>query len=476
MKKTIITICLAVLIGMLAIVAILTFAIKSKNNDKSSEEETGAELPPTNEWTRQEISYTETTEKINNPDQGFYRPIFVRMTADGATWNKNVITQSTQLYHLRTDISAFSTNGGGADGELTEEALEGLNGVLAALKASGKNAVVRFAYDAGYNGKKDAEPSLSLIQRHIEQVCVVLNNYESTVTAIEAGLIGPWGEMHSSAIANKDTFNAIIDRFLNMTDDIPLLVRTPKMIYDYLGVDVNTAQDVEITKDDSTYRLGLFNDGYLGSGNDLGTYSNRELDVEFLCGQTEHLPYGGEVVIPDSTFHDIDKCLPEMFKLHLSYLNIEWNNQVIDKWKNSTYTKECGNESLYYGKTAFNYIENRMGYRFVVTDSEFYKSDKLNIKLKVENRGFGNMNKTKHAKLLFVKNGEVAAEKAVADFTGQGELNYSVEIDLTEGEYEVYLCIYGEELEENINYAVQFANENTWNADLKANQIGKVNI
>ncbi|MDE6105351.1 MAG: DUF4832 domain-containing protein, partial [Clostridia bacterium] len=157
-------------------------------------------------------------------------------------------------------------------------------------------------------------------------------------------------------------------------------------------------------------------------------------------------------------------------------LNIEWNGQVIDKWKNSTYTKECGNESLYYGKTAFNYIENRMGYRFVLTDSEFYNSDKLNIKLKVENRGFGNMNKTKHAKLLFVKDGEVAAEKAVADFIGQGELNYSVEIDLTEGEYEVYLCIYGEELEEEINYAVQFANENIWNADLKANKIGKVNI
>lgn len=486
MKKSIITICLAVLIGIAAICSIIFFAVKCSGGDDSSESETGnetppstgeeGELPPTAEWTRQEISYTESTEKINNPDQGFYRPIYVRLTSDGASWNKNIITQATQLYHLRVDISAFSTNGGGADGELTQSTLEGLNGVLTALHASGKNAVVRFAYDSGYGGNKNFEPEISLILRHIEQFCVILNDYESTVTAIEAGLVGPWGEMHSSTIANKDTFNPIIERLLNMTENIPVLVRTPKMIYDYLGVTVNTAQGVEIGKDDPEYRLGLFNDGYLGSGSDLGTYSDRERDIEFLCGQTEHLPYGGEVVVPDSTLHDIDKCLPEMFKLHLSYLNIEWHYSVIDKWKNSLYTQECGSESLYYGKTAYNYIENRMGYRFIIKDSEFYKSDKLNVKLKVENLGFGNMNKRKSAKLLFVKNGEVAAQKQVQDFTGQRELNFAVEADLQTGEYEVYFCVYGEELGEGINYAVQFANENIWDAGLKANKIGKITI
>ncbi|MDE5722450.1 MAG: DUF4832 domain-containing protein [Clostridia bacterium] len=488
MKKSIIAICLTVLIGIAAICAIIVFAVKCNDDDSSSKEESGEVLPPStedkeeeggglpplSEWTRQGISYAEDTEKINNPDQGFYRPIYVKLTDGGAEWNKNIITQATQLYHLRVDISAYSSNGGGVDGELSDEALNGLGGILAALRADGKNAIVRFAYDAGYGGNKNFEPEISLILKHIEQVCMVLNGYANTVTAIETGLVGPWGEMHSSAIAKRETFNLIIERFLRMTDEIPVLVRTPKMIYDYLGVTVDTAQSVIIDKEDSEYRLGLFNDGYLGSDTDLGTYSDRESDIEFLCRQTEHLPYGGEVVVPNSSLHDIDKCLPEMFKLNLSYLNIEWHYDVINKWKNSTYTQECGNESLYYGKTAYNYIENRMGYRFLITDSRFYKADKLNINLKIENLGFGNMNKSKHAKLLFVKNGQITAEKAVADFSGQGELACSVEADFGEGEYEVYLCVYGEIFAESVNYTVQFANENVWNEELKANKIGTV--
>ncbi|MDE6613586.1 MAG: DUF4832 domain-containing protein [Clostridia bacterium] len=476
MKKSIMTIFAAVLAGLVAIVAVICFAVKCNGEDNPSGKETEGGLPPLSEWSGQEISYTESTEKINNPDQGFYRPIYVALTDGGASWNRNIITHATQLYHLRVDISAFSANGGGVDGELSALALEGLNNVLSALQTGGKNAIVRLAYDAGYNGNKNFEPEINLILKHIEQACAVLNGYENTVTAIEAGLVGPWGEMHSSTIAKPEIFNLIIERFLNMTDDIPILVRTPKMIYDYLGVTVDTAQSVEIGKDDLEYRLGLFNDGYLGSGSDLGTYSDRELDIEFLCGQTEHLPFGGEVAEPNSSLHDIDKCLPEMFKLHLSYLNIEWNYNVINKWNNSAYTQECGDESLYYGKTAFNYIENRMGYRFLIADSKFYKSDKLNIKLKVENLGFGNINKKKLAKLLFVKNGQIAAEKSVADFTGQGELTYSVECDLPEGEYGVYLCVYGEEFSGRANYTVQFANENIWNEQLKANKIGAVTL
>lgn len=89
-----------------------------------------------------------------------------------------------------------------------------------------------------------------------------------------------------------------------------------------------------VIKDDSiSYRLGLFNDGYLGSDSDLGTYTNRELETKWLANQTNHLPYGGEVVIPNSALHDIDKCLPEMKLMHLSYLNQAWNDEVIKNGK-----------------------------------------------------------------------------------------------------------------------------------------------
>ncbi len=429
----------------------------------------------------QKLSYGESTEKIDNPDQGFYRPVYVRLTEDGVSFNKNIINASTQLYHLRADISAFSgaVNGTG-DKPLSDAALQGLDGLLSYLKQNEKSAVVRFAYDAGYNGAKDKEPAQDTIESHISQVCPVLNNYETTVTAIEAGLIGPWGEMHSSAIANAEHITPVIRTFLENTVSLPVLVRTPKMIYDYLGIKLADIGGYEISATDAAYRLGLYNDGYLGSGNDLGTYTDREREIEFLSKQTEHLPYGGEAVVPGSSLHDIENCPPEMFKMNLSYLNVEWNNQVIDKWKNSVYTSECGNEEIYYGKSAFDYIQNRMGYRFVLTNSVFKyadKLDKLNIELTLKNAGFGNLNRVKKAKLLFAdESGEVRLSKTVEDFTGQTDLKYSADIGLDSGKYGVYLCLCGEEVDGKPVYALQFANVNMWNAELKANKIGEIEI
>ena len=142
----------------------------------------------------QDLNYEESTEEISNPDQGFYRPIYVKINENGATYNKGAINSQTQLYHLRCDISAFSAAVNNvADKPLTDNALEGLDALLFCLKENDKNAIVRFAYDPGYNGSADKEPALEVMLLHVESICSVLNRYVNTVTAIETGLIGPWG-------------------------------------------------------------------------------------------------------------------------------------------------------------------------------------------------------------------------------------------------------------------------------------------
>lgn len=252
------------------------------------------------------------------------------------------------------------------------------------------------------------------------------------------------------------------------------------MIYDYLGITINEIDNYTIDKNSKAYYLGLYNDGYLGSSTDLGTYTNRLKEIEFLSKQTNHLPFGGEVVAPNSTLHNIDVCLPEMNKINLNYLNIEWNNEVIDKWKNSHYTNMCGNDETYYNQTAFTYIENHMGYRYVLTNSVFEysnKFDKINIALSFNNVGFGNLNKQKQSKLIFVnENNEIKFTKQLDNFMQTNNVSYSTPLNLENGKYKVYLSLYGEKLNNNLLYAIKFANSNLWNTALQANLIGEINI
>ena len=425
----------------------------------------------------QDLNYEESIEEISNPDQGFYRPVYVKINENGAMYNKDVINSQTQLYHLRCDISAFSEAvNKAADKPVTDEALKGLDALLFFLKENDKNAIVRFAYDPGYNGSADKEPALEVMLGHVKGVCSVLNRYVNTVTAIETGLIGPWGEMHTSAAANKEHITPLINAFLTAASEIPVLVRTPEMIYNYINVSYDKVEEISISPDEKAYRLGLYNDGYLGSESDLGTYRNRERDINFLSVQNAHLPFGGEVTVPDSPFHNIETCLPEMNKIHLSYLNIEWDNRVIEKWKNTFYTDACGLEKQYYGKTAFTYIQNRLGYRFVLKNSVFTysaTSEKLNVRLKLQNLGFGNLNRNKRAKLIFTDStGAVAFIADYGEIAVKDELEFNVEHGLESGKYDVYLRIYGEELQSAPLYCVKFANDGLWNDELKANKIG----
>lgn len=427
----------------------------------------------------QALDYSESIATIHNPDQGFYSAACVQVGQNTIADRTYIINNNYQLYHLRMDISEFSgvVNGEG-DIPLTTTALQNIDDMLKVYKNKEKNVIIRFAYDKNFAGTKNQEPSTEIMITHIKQLCPVLNKYSDTLTAVEVGMVGPWGEMHSSQAANAQTISLLVDTFLNNTQTIPILVRTPKMIYNYLGITINDIDSTTIGNNDKAYRLGLFNDGYLGSSSDLGTYTNREKEVAWISQQTEHLPFGGEVTVPSSSLHDIETCLPEMYQINLSYLNYAWNDTVVqNKWKNSYYTKDCGTDNLYYGQSAFTYIQNHFGYRLVLERSVFNYSSSfkdLNISLKIKNVGFGNLNRTKNLTLYFVDKNNNVSSVNIGTYDGQNEINLSTNLNLENGEYNVYLSV-NTLIDDVPAYEIQFAN-NLWNNELSANLIGNINI
>ena len=427
----------------------------------------------------QNLNYEEVTTAVLNPNQGFYRTACISVTPDGIKEIPNIISKNFQMYHLRMDISAFSNvQNGESDLELTLEALKSIEDLIETFFEAGKNIIIRFAYDKDFSGLKDQEPSEEMILTHIVQLSSVLNKYPLTISAIETGMIGPWGEMHSSQIAVSETISKIIDTFLTSTSKIPILVRTPQMNYDYLKISIEDIETYTINKNSKAYRLGVFNDGYLGSETDLGTYDNRELEVQWLSKQTSHLPYGGEVTRPESTLHDIDKCLPEMFKLNLSYLNYEWNDDIVQKkWQEQIYDNTCGTDSKYYGQTAYNYIKEHLGYRLVLKESIFSYSglfDKLNVKLTIDNVGFGEFYNSKTIVVYLVGKNKLESPLVIGTYKGENIIEFSIDITKYTGTYSIYLGLVSAQ-NGKICYPIRFAND-LWNDTLQANHIGNIII
>jgi hypothetical protein len=234
--------------------------------------------------------------------------------------------------------------------------------------------------------------------------------------------------------------------------------------------------------------VGVFNDGYLGSDTDLGTYRNREIETAWLNKQAETTLFGGEVTIPGSEFNKINYAAKEMFTTHTAYMNLYWNNKVIDEWKTALYTKECGDDELYYGKTAFEYIQNHLGYRFVLRKSditkEVKKGEELSVSGTVENVGFGNAVKNKITELIlknedkdekYIFNMDIDVTKWLSRTKNEYLYKMNIPQDFPSGRYMVYLRIRTPS-EIDTNYSIQFANKGIWNEAVAANYIGSTVI
>ena len=307
-------------------------------------------------------SFKQSIEHIKNPDQGFYRPLIVYIKPNSFSHESN---NPEQLYLLRCDKSEFSgaVNSDRVDKKLTDFALNRIDLYLSEIKKENKNAIIRFTYDPNYDGNLDTEASMSMIKTHIKQLSPILNKYKDTLTAIEAGLLGPWGEMHTSKLATDKNKALIFKYWLENTNDIPILSRYPKAIFAYFGKTINEMEKFTIEPNNPGYRIGLFNDCFLANEQDMGTYMiDRTREINWLATINDHLPFGGETCAVHYK-SDLNIWLSEMFLLRLSYLNIQYHTGVLDKWKNVYYDESLGSETLFYGMSGFDYIERHLGYR-----------------------------------------------------------------------------------------------------------------
>lgn len=377
---------------------------------------------------KQNIDTTDAMATLENFDRGFYTPQVLHLKPSGS---KPIEKPYGKLLHLRAEISEFSSNawlsidttGGkrdtvrGVSQDLTEDALNVLQQTFDNIRANKGFVIVRICYDPWYNGRSNVTPEHKWVMRHVEQLAPVLSKNTDVIVALEMGMHGAYGEMHSDTSITYDRVAEAVNLMLrNTPPELKILTRTGNYSAKVLGFD-NWGVDFHIdgekfaeiakAKGDTMYRVGMFNDGYLGTQYDYGTWGAdcktsicREEGVAWLEKYSVNTPYGGEALTTASGYQVINTpefLAYEGFRTHTSYLNIQWNNNLIDSWKKTTFKQKDFDydparvDSL----SGFKYINDHLGYRFVLRESwlsDTVGSDGiLRVKLRIQNVGFGNL-------------------------------------------------------------------------------------
>ncbi len=378
----------------------------------------------------QDLDYTDRMRTLPNYDRGFYRPQVLHLKPSGT---KPVEKPYGKLLHLRAEISEFSsrawlsidTTGGkrdtirGASQDLTEDALNVLQTSFDNIRSYGGKVIVRICYDPWYNGRSNVTPEHKWVLRHVEQLAPVLSKNTDVIMALEMGMHGAYGEMHSDTSITYPRVAEAANLMLRLTPpELKILTRTGNYSAAVLGfenwgvdfhIDGDVFKKIAEAKGDTMFRVGMFNDGYLGTQYDYGTWGSncatsicREEGVAWLEKYSINTPYGGEALTTASGYQVINTpefLAYEGFRTHTSYLNIEWNYNLINDWKAKHFT---GKDFEYDGSkidslTGFKYIEDHLGYRFVLRESwlrdTVYNGELFKAKVKVQNVGFGNLTK-----------------------------------------------------------------------------------
>lgn len=337
---------------------------------------------------------TETAKTVQNPNRGFYHIYGVLLSDETQNVEKDLqqkMKTDTESTLGLMEINLYNYRGK----EISEKGLNQLQQLFKAMAESKKNWMVRFLYDWGERTEGFEPENLDIILKHMEQVSPVLRNYADHIFTVQGLFTGIYGEMHDTNYGDKSSVRKLAQQIAACTDKTTYLsVRTPVQWRMITKTADASDQTTELTR-----RMGLYNDGMLGSDSDLGTYGDksrakagiykawtRDEELKFQNTLCAHVPNGGEVVL-DNSYNDIENAVKYMKTMHITYINRDHDTAVMDKWASSVvHTNDC-----FDGMDGLSYIERHLGYRLVLSDPKMTYNvwkDTLHVELSLKNVGF----------------------------------------------------------------------------------------
>lgn len=348
------------------------------------------------------------------------------------------------------------------ESELTDAALENIDTLFQAYARKNCRLIVRILYD--WSGKAAVfEPkSIEIIRKHMQQLGPVLGKHKDIIYTLQGLFIGNWGEMNGTPFVNQEDLQTLSGELLQATDqELYLSVRMPmywRWITELPEMNADALQN-----NPAAARIGLYNDGMLGSESDWGTYGvgesrkadpntywNREEELAFQDELCKYVPNGGEAIC-DNPCNDFENAVRDLRTMHISYLNWDYDRAVLEKWERSNYS----GEDCYDGMNGLDYIERHLGYRFYIDSPHVEYSfiqNKMTLGANLKNSGFAPVYSEKEVYLTLKNAEQTMTMKCPQDLrrlTGGNQSEESVFFgvsvpvsELNGTEYEIYMDIW----------------------------------
>lgn len=351
--------------------------------------------------------FTESARELRNPGRGYYNIYLFEITDEEVNYSQLVDSlyqkdKDTSLTLIEINLQEYRER------EISKAGLINIDALFHALKRTDKQLIVRFLYDwAGQNELYEPE-SLELIKVHIGQLKKIINKHSDQIFILQGVLVGNWGEMNGTRYSsNAELRELVLCQAEALDSSIYLSVRMPSQ---WRGITrIKEPHRENLMEDPLAARLGLYNDGMLGNESDYGTYGTKEAggegrlrredELSFQNELCRYVPNGGEA-INDNSYNDFKNAIRDLGIMHVTYLNKGHDEKVLEKWKN---TKVTGG-GCFHGMDGYTYIERHLGYRLLITGTDFYHSsfaNRLAVSVNMKNVGFAPLYEETEAKLVF---------------------------------------------------------------------------
>ncbi|GGC50036.1 hypothetical protein GCM10011386_47870 [Parapedobacter defluvii] len=450
---------------------------------------------------------------------------------------------------------------------LTNYALDYIRGLLQKVRDGNGVAFVKFSYDG--NGFNYLEPSryphLNLreglihgpepayvtpnnpsamcdvpgytdkdwIEYHLWQLKPIFHEFEDIIMCVKTGMLGPWGEQHSSPMAlDPEANKKLFDTFLDVVPDSRLLLTTQRVFLSWYNLTYGTTYTVIDSipvppKGSPEARWGYFDDSYGSNYTNSGRYRTPDDRYRFFNWiHSQNTMTQIEGGIGDNIFGHMPGAILEAQQFRITAANMRHGNY--SRWSDFIYneanvttpvtfpasasetsppftgpTKTAIFDPVYDGRNGLEYMRDRFGYRLVLREAKasewVERRGTLAFEGKIQNVGFGNILNRKNVSVIlkskagsnaYIARTDLDARDWLADEGGNGrpdntaawrDLNFSVAMstlgDVPAGNYDIYLKINDPKEKSTNKRCIRFANKgNSWNADLGANLIGSTTV